>query len=246
MNKRLFALVAGAAPVSWAAGGHGPALDTVSVDVGDRLSLQRGARLFVNYCLSCHAADYMRYNRVARDLGLTDEQVLENLVFTGAKVGDTMQVAMPADQAKQWFGVAPPDLSVIARARGADWLYSYLRGFYLDSSRPMGVNNVYFKDVGMPHVLWELQGWQAATFEDVSDESGHVTRKFKGFELVEPGSMTPKEYDRAMRDLTNYLVYMGEPAQLERAALGPWVLLFLVIFTALAYALKKEFWRDVH
>ena len=251
MNKRLFVLIAGmvmaiVAPLSWAAGGQGPALAPAPVDVSDQLSLQRGVRLFANYCLSCHAADYMRYNRVARDLGLTDEQVLDNLVFTDAKVGDTMTVAMPMDQASRWFGKAPPDLSVIARARGADWLYAYLRGFYLDPSRPMGVNNLYFKDVGMPHVLWELQGWQAAKFENVEDEHGHVTRVFKGFELVEPGSMTPKEYDRAVRDLVNFLVYVGEPSALQRRELAPYVIAFLILFTILAYLLKKEYWRDVH
>lgn len=221
-----------------ASGGEHHPLDHVKVDVSDKASLQRGFKMFANYCLSCHGASYARYNRVAKDLGISDLILKENLIFTGLKAHDPMKVAMPADGAKEWFGKTPPDLSVIARSRGTDWLYTYLRSFYLDSSRPFGVNNAVFPDVGMPHVLWELQGWQEA----IKDEEGKVT----GFNLVEPGEMDPEEYDDAVRDLVNFLSYVGEPAQIQRAALGPWVLLFLVIFSILAYMMKKEYWKDVH
>jgi ubiquinol-cytochrome c reductase cytochrome c1 subunit len=235
------------APVlALASGGHGAHLDHVSVDIEDKASVQRGAKLFVNYCLSCHSAAYMRYNRLAEDLGLTEEQIRDNLVFTGQKVGEPMVVAMPEKSSKEWFGKTPPDLTVIARSRGADWLYSYLRGFYRDPSRPVGVNNVVFPDVGMPHVLWELQGWQEPVFTTVTTPDGHEERVIDRLELVEAGRLSPQEYDRAMRDLVNYLVYMGEPAQLKRAELGPYVLGFLLIFTILAYFLKREYWRDVH
>ncbi|MCB1737132.1 MAG: cytochrome c1, partial [Gammaproteobacteria bacterium] len=162
----------------------------------------------------------------------------ENLIFTGAKVHSPMHVAMPADGAKDWFGKTPPDLSVIARSRGTDWVYTYLRSFYLDPHKPTGTNNTVFKDVGMPHVLWELQGWQEAEH----DEHGEVTH----LKLVEPGAMQPEEYDAAVRDIVNFLAYLGEPAQLDRSRLGPWVLLFLLLFSFLAYLLKKEYWKDIH
>lgn len=249
MKKSLIALI-GLLPVmvpmlASAAGGHGPALDHVRIDVTDQPSLQRGAKLFVNYCMGCHSADYVRYNRTAADIGMTEDQMLDNLVFTGVKVGETMKINMPKDEAKEWFGKTPPDLSVISRSRGADWLYSYLRGFYRDDSRPVGVNNVYFPDVGMPHVLWELQGWQKPVYKEVKHGEKTV-QEFDGFEQVAEGALSPKEYDRAMRDLVNFLVYIGEPAQLHRKHYGPYVLGFLVVFTILAFLLKKEYFRDVH
>lgn len=220
------------------AGGSGVRLDKAHIDLSDQESLQRGARLFVNYCLSCHSAQFQRYNRMARDLGLTEDEVKENLMFTTDKIGDTMQVAMPTEQSEVWFGTAPPDLSVVARARGVDWLYTYMRGFYVDEKRPFGVNNTVFPDVGMPHVLWDLQGMRTARLDDL----GHV------IELSEPqgGTMSSEEYDHAVRDLTAFLSYVGEPIQLERRQLGIWVLLFLAVFFVISVLLKKEYWKDIH
>ena len=229
-----------------AAGGGGYHLDRAPIDLSNQASLQRGAALFVNYCMGCHSAEYQRYNRMARDIGLTDEQVKENLIFTGAKVGDTMQNAMPKENAKRWFGAAPPDLTVIARARGVDYLYTYLRTFYLDESRPYGVNNAAFPAVGMPHVLWQLQGWQKPVYETVKDASGEDKQVIEGFEIVTPGSMSPSQFDSAMADLVNFMAYIAEPIQLERKRLGWWVLGFLVICFAVFYPLKKEYWKDVH
>ena len=229
-----------------AAGGHGPELKKVHVDITDKASLQRGARLFVNYCMGCHSLQFMRYNRMGRDLGLSDEQLSENFIFDDAKVGGLMTNAMPKEKAERWFGKAPPDLSVISRARGADWLNGFLKGYYLDPDKPTGMNNIVFKDVGMPHVLWELQGTQEAVFRQEKDENGELKDVFDHFEPVAEGSLTPREYDRAVRDLVNFLVYAGEPSALERRELGPYVIGFLLLFTMLAYFLKKEYWRDVH
>ncbi len=225
-----------------AAGGH-VHLDQANIDPTDQASLQRGAKFFVNYCLGCHSAKYQRYNRMAQDIGLTEEQVKANLMFTTDKIGNTMEIAMSPADANKFFGTTPPDLSLIARSRGVDWLYTYLRSFYIDESRPTGVNNVVFKDVGMPHVMWELQGWQKAIFKE-NEHGGDPI--FERFELVKPGSMTPEEFDTAIRDLVNFLDYVGEPYKLERQRLGVKVLLFLAIFFVLAYLLKKEYWKDVH
>ncbi len=225
-----------------AAGGH-VHLDQANIDPTDQASLQRGAKFFVNYCLGCHSAKYQRYNRMAQDIGLTEEQVKANLMFTTDKIGNTMEIAMSPADANKFFGTTPPDLSLIARSRGVDWLYTYLRSFYIDESRPTGVNNVVFKDVGMPHVMWELQGWQKAIFKE-NEHGGDPI--FERFELVKPGSMTPEEFDAAIRDLVNFLDYVGEPYKLERQRLGVKVLLFLAIFFVLAYLLKKEYWKDVH
>jgi ubiquinol-cytochrome c reductase cytochrome c1 subunit len=232
----LFALVL--SPVAaWAAAAQ-VRLDHANVDLGDTPSLQRGARIFVNYCLSCHSAAYMRYNRMGHDLGLSDELVKENLLFAADKVGDLMKAVMPADDAKAVFGVVPPDLTVIARARGADWLYTYMRSFYRDEKSYSGWNNTVFPHVAMPHVLYEWQGQQRAVF----DKDG----KFERFELERPGRMSAKDYDAAMRDLTNFLVYMGEPAKLVRYRLGVFVIGFLILLLIFAYLLKKEYWKDVH
>ena len=222
-------------------------LDEANIDPRDKASLQRGAKLFVNYCLNCHSASFMRYNRVGKDLGISDKLVKENLIFSDDKVGDLMKVAMPVEDGASWFGTPPPDLSVIARAKGAgsegaNWLYTYFKSFYVDESRPFGVNNTVFKDVGMPHVLWELQGMQKLLNPKEVNEHGAAPE----FALVSTGSMTADEYDTAARDLTNFLVYMGEPSKLKRLGLGGWVLAFLVFFFFVAYALKKEYWKDVH
>lgn len=227
-----------------AAGGEHVVLDKAPINLNNQESLQRGARLFVNYCLNCHSANYMRYSRL-EDLGLTEAQIKDNLLFTSEKVGDTMRVAMPVADAKAWFGKAPPDLSVEARARGADWLYTYLRGFYRDDTRPTGWNNVAFSNVGMPHILWELQGQQALKVEAHVDGDGNKTETHR-LVLDKPGSMSPAEFDGAMADLVNYLVYMSEPSQVQRKNLGVVVLLFLGLLFVVAYYLKKEFWKDVH
>jgi len=218
---------------AYAAGG-GVHLDEVEIDITDQASLQRGAKTFVNYCLSCHAASFMRYNRMAKDIGLTEEQLKDNLMFASDKVGDTMTIAMRPQDAKKWFGVTPPDLSVISRSRGTDWLYTYLRTFYLDDAKTMGTNNVAFKDVGMPHVLWEQQGYQAMSHET------------HALELETEGKLSKTEYNQLVADLVNFLAYVGEPSKLQRMALAKWVLLYLVIFLLVAYPMKKAFWRDIH
>lgn len=224
-------------------------LDHAPINTHDNASLQRGAKLFVNYCLNCHSAGYMRYNRLT-DLGLNDKEILDNLVFTGGKVGNLMKIAMDPKDAKVWFGAAPPDLTVIARSRaseagsGADWLYTYLRTFYRDPARPTGWNNTTFPNVGMPHALWELQGEQELKTEKVRAD-GYETTMEKP-ELVKPGKLSPLEYDRTVADLVNYLVYMGEPAANSRKSIGLIVLTFLSVLIFLVYAMKKEFWKDVH
>ncbi len=247
MRKTIAALVLGWLPlVTLAAGGGGVALQKANIDPTDQASLQRGAKLFVNYCLSCHSAAFQRYNRMGKDLGLTDQEVKENLMFAADKVGETMDVAMSKTDAEVWFGTAVPDLSLVARSHGVDWLFSYLLSFYEDPARPLGVNNRVFPDVGMPHVLWELQGMQRPVYEEHVDHDGHKAQKFVGFETVREGSMSEKEYKQAVRDLVNFLAYVGEPAKLQRQSLGVWVLLFLVVFSVVSYALKKEYWKDVH
>jgi ubiquinol-cytochrome c reductase cytochrome c1 subunit len=253
MKRRLLAWLPALAlgtlltPAALAVGGHGGELEKADISLDNEASLQRGAKYFVNYCQNCHSAGFMRYQRMAEDLDLTQDQVQDNLMFVpGKKFGETMTVAMPRDQAESWFGVMPPDLSVVARSRGVDWLYAYLKGFYLDDSRPFGVNNLVFDKVGMPHVLWELQGWQKPVYKTVEGPDGETHEVIEHLEVVEPGKLNEADYDRAVLDLVNFLAYMGEPVQSERKRIGVWVLLFLVVFTALAYLLKKEYWRDVH
>lgn len=228
------------------AAGGGVALDKANIDIKDTESIKRGAKLFVQYCHNCHSASLMRYSRIAADMGMTDEEITEQLITTGAKVGDTMGIAMEPEDAKAWFGTAVPDLSVISRARGVDWLYTYLRSFYRDESRPWGVNNVVFKDVGMPHVLWELQGLQEPEKNMVVNDDGAEEEVITGFKLVEKGKLSPQEYDATVLDLVNFLAYLGEPSKLQRQALGKWVLAFLAIFLVLVYLLKREYWKDVH
>jgi len=232
-------------------------LDRMPADVNpnDPISLQRGAQVYVNYCLGCHSASYMRYTRL-QDLGLTEQQIRDNLIFTGAKVGDLMTTGMAPKDAREWFGAPPPDLSVIARSRsshagsGADWLYTYLRGFYRDPSRPTGWNNTVFPNVGMPHILYALQGEQVLKTEVVSiprGNKGEVEKhEVQKLVLEKPGAMKPAEYDRLVADLVNFLAYVGEPAKQFRTQLGIYALMFLGVLFALAYALKKEYWKDVH
>lgn len=218
---------------------EGPKLDHAPINPNNQESLQRGAKLFVNYCLSCHSAAYMRYNRLS-DLGLSEGQIKSSLMFATDKVGDTMTIAMNKKDAKAWFGAAPPDLSVQARAyaNGADWLYSYLRGFYRDDTRPTGWNNTIYDKVAMPHVLWQLQGQQILKVDEKTETHTLV--------LDKPGLLSPAEYDEAVADLVNYLVYMGEPAKSKRLHLGLIVLLFLGLLFVLTYYLKKEYWKDIH
>jgi len=245
MKSKLFAILIALLPLTASASGPAVPLDKAPVNVNDKLSLQRGARTFINYCLNCHSANYMRYSRL-QDLGLTEEQIRDNLLFTAEKVGQTMSIAMRPADGKKWFGATPPDLTVIARSRTPDWLYTYLRSFYRDPSRPTGFNNTVFPSVGMPHALWELQGEQVAHFKKETGHDGKEHEVFERFELVKPGKMTKPEFDAAMGDLVNYLVYMGEPAQAQRKQLGIIVIFFLLGLTVLAYYLKKEFWKDVH
>ncbi len=241
MKKLIIAFLLAMAPMLGLAAGAGPHLDAANIDLGDQASLQRGAKYFVNYCLSCHSAKFQRYNRMARDLGLTEDEVTKNLMFTTDKIGDTMNIAMNPNDAEKWFGVAPPDLSVLIRARGVDYVYTYLRSFYLDDTRPFGVNNVVFPSASMPHVLWKLQGSQKAVFKK---EGEHEV--FERFEQVTPGTLSTEEYDQVARDLTAFLSYVGEPIQLKRQQLGVWVLMFIAVFFVLAYLLKKEYWKDIH
>lgn len=215
------------------------------IDVGNKASLQRGAKYFVNYCMSCHAASYSRYSRVGSDLGLSDALVKENFIFSDKKVGETMTVALREDMAKDWFGKMPPDLSVIARSRGVDWLYNYLKTFYLDESRDLGVNNLRFENAYMPHVLWELQGWQKPVYKTVVAD-GKEKQVIDHLELVKPGKLSPEEYDQVVRDLVGFMSYLGEPAQLTRKKLGFWVLMFLGLMIVISYMLKKEYWKDIH
>lgn len=235
------------------AAGTGYPLDHAPVDLSDQASLQRGAKYFANYCMGCHSLSYLRYSRLARDLDLTEEAVEENLVFTRdeqgkpAKIGSLMTNAMDKAYGENAFGVAPPDLTLVTRTRphGADWLYTYLRTFYLDESKPWGVNNAVFPNVAMPHVLWGLQGWQRPVFEDVVDEAGQAHQVVVGVERITDGRLTPEQFDQVALDLTNFLVYAAEPAKLVRYQVGAWVLFFLVIFAVVSYFLKKEYWRDV-
>jgi ubiquinol-cytochrome c reductase cytochrome c1 subunit len=208
-------------------------------DVRDQASLQRGARLFFNYCVGCHSLKYMRYSRIAEDLGLSEQEVMQNLDFTGARFDDPVISHMPADSASKWFGKAPPDLSLEVSAKTADWVYTYLNSFYLDPHSPIGWNNTALPNAAMPFPLWELQGMQTAVMKPGTDE-------VEKLELAKPGKLTPAQYQQATRDLTSFLEYASEPAALQRHHYGIWVLLFLAFFTLLAAMLKKEYWKDVH
>lgn len=221
--------------------------------ITDMAALQNGAKLFVNYCLNCHAASFARYNRM-RDIGLTEEQIKQSLIFTGAKVGENMNVAIAAKDAKEWFGGQPPDLTLIARSRadgakgsGADYLYTFLRHFYRDETKATGWNNAAFPNVGMPHVLWELQGQQRAVFVDLPDphDAKKTVHTFKGLEPITAGTLSADQYKTAVADLVAFLQWMGEPAQASRVQLGVWVLLFLAVFTIFAWRLNAAYWKDV-
>ncbi|EGQ7832950.1 TPA: cytochrome c1 [Vibrio vulnificus] len=228
------------------AAGAGVPLDKANVDLSDKASLQNGAKLFMNYCFACHSTQYQRYERVADDLGIPADLMKENLMFNPeSKIGDLMVNAMPPKQAAAWFGAPPPDLTLVARVRGADWLYTYLRTFYVDPSRPFGVNNLVFPSVGMPHVLEELQGIPSPVY-GTKVVDGKEIKVVVGVESDGSGELSKGEYDKAVLDLVSFLVYSGDPVKLERHALGWWVMAFLVLFTVVVVLLKKEYWRDVH
>jgi len=249
--KKIIAVLAFVPALAMAAGATFP-LDRAPDRSTDMAALQNGAKLFVNYCLNCHSASAMRYNRL-KDIGLTDDQIKQNLLFTGEKVGDLMKNTMSAKDAKTWFGAVPPDLSVIARARaseagsGADWLYTYLRTYYKDDSRPTGWNNMVFPNVGMPHVLWELQGVRDAKFVEEKDQhdASKTVHKFAGFEKVTDGTLDQAAYDNQVGDLVAYLQWMGEPAQNTRKRLGVVVLIFMALLATLAWRLNASYWKEV-
>ena len=251
MKKLILILVAafGIATGAHASGGEEVVWDKAPNNVNDLPALQNGAKLFVNYCLSCHSAAFMRYNRL-RDIGLSDQQIKDNLLFATDKVGETMKASLDPKQAKEWFGANPPDLTLIARSRsghggtGADYLYTYLRTYYRDPTKATGWNNLAFPNVGMPHVLWQLQGEREPQFE-TREEHGHQVKVFKGWKQISPGTMTPLEYEQAIGDLVGYLQWMSEPAQNTRVRVGVWVLLFLGVFTIIAWRLNAAFWKNI-
>ncbi len=247
MRKLIIASILLMAPaLAPAAGGHAVHLEDANIDLSDQASLQRGAKYFVNYCMGCHSLQYMRYNRMAADIGIDEVELRQNLILDGSKPGDLMTNAMRPEDGEKWFGTAVPDLTLVTRWRSPDWLYTYLKTFYTDNARPYGVNNLVFPDVGMPHVLAPLQGVQNPVFEEKEGPDGEMVKQVVGIEPGQAGTMTAEAYDEMVRDLTNFLTYAGEPMKLERQRLGIYVLLFLGLFFILAYALKKEYWKDVH
>ena len=232
--------------LSWALAVSGDIpLQQANIAAHNTASLQRGAKYFVNYCLSCHSAKYSRYSRVGDDLGIPQKDVEKYLIFTEQKVGDLMTVSMTDEESLQWFGATPPDLTLVARSRSPDWLYTYLKSFYVDEERPMGVNNALFHNVAMPHVLWELQGWQKPVYKTITHADGTHTTKVIGFEPLTRGTLTTEEYEHMLLDLVAFMAYLSEPTASKRKSMGIWVLLFLFILLGLAYALKHEFWKDV-
>lgn len=228
---------------SFAAGG-GAELEPANIDPDNTASLQRGARNFMNYCAGCHSAQYVRFNTIGKDLDLSEQQLVDNLMFNAQKTFDTIQASMPTEDATRWYGVAPPDLSLMARARGADYVYNFLKGFYLDPASPTGVDNRVLEGTSMPHVLWELQGFQRATFSEHTEE-GVTTRTLDGFERATSGMLDDKAYDEFVRDTVNFLAYIAEPIRSDRRKLGVWVLMYLVVFLVIAVMLKKQIWKDV-
>jgi ubiquinol-cytochrome c reductase cytochrome c1 subunit len=224
-------------------GGHaseGLMLEEANIDLTDAASLQRGAKHFVTYCLGCHSLKHIRYQRMALDFDVDAKQVLKDIAPEGASIYDQLHTAMNGHDAEKWFGIKPPDLSLVGRSRGADWLYTYLKGFYEDASKPLGTNNTAFKDVGMPNVFWQLQGLQKPMIKQVDGKE-----VIESLLVVQPGKLSAEEFDLLVTDLVNFLVYVGEPIQLERERLGKYVLLFLLVFSVLAYKLKKEYWKDI-
>lgn len=236
-------LLAGAAQ----AAGGGPLPFHFEPDTANLSAVQRGARDYMAYCSGCHSIKHLRYNRLAADAGIPEDLLERYLMFTSNKVGDPILSAMPADKAAKWFGQAPPDLSLTVRQRTPSWVYSYLMSFHLDPSRPNGVNNLVLPGASMPHVLGELQGWQRAVYREETDpHSGESHKVFDRFELVVPGRLEPKAYEKRVADLTTFLAYASEPGKQRRIAIGKWVMVYLALFAVLAWLLKREYWRDVH
>ncbi len=219
-------------------------LEPADIDPGNVASLQRGARNFMNYCSGCHSAEYVRYNTIGKHLELSEEQLIDNLMFNAEKTFETIRAAMPADDAARWYGTAPPDLSLMARAKGADYIYNFLKSFYVDPASPTGVDNTVLAGTSMPHVLWELQGYQKANFSQHT-EDGVTTEVFEGFEPVVAGSLDAEDYDEFVRDTVNFLVYIAEPIRGERRVIGTWVMIYLLVFLVIAIMLKKQIWKDV-
>jgi len=221
---------------------EGIKLEDADVDLTDKESLQRGAQHFVTYCLGCHSIKHMRYSRMAYDFGVDNKKILKDIAPEGASIYDQLHSAMNAHDAEKWFGIQPPDLSLIARSRSPNWLYSYLKGFYIDPTKPpLGVNNTVYKDVGMPNVFWQLQGQQEPVYKTVDGQ-----KVIDRLVLREPGKLSEQEFDRLVNDLVNFLIYVGEPVKLERESMGKYVLFFISMFLVIAYLLKKEYWQDVH
>jgi len=271
MKKLIAVLALAMVPFAgMAAGGGGVPLQQANIDLNNHAAIQRGAKLFVNQCMGCHSAKYVRY-KLFTNVGLTEDDIKDNLMFAGGKTGDLMKIAMPEEDAGKWFGAPAPDLTLTARIRhgGPDWIYTYLKGFYVDPSRPMGVNNTLFPNVGMPHVLWDMQGIQepvyryevhhdghsVAAFDTEAAADAYVKEQGEGYRLervvaslkmAQQGSLTSAEYDQVARDLATFLTYISEPMKLERQRMGVWVILFLTVFTVVAYLMKKEWWKDVH
>lgn len=243
--KKLMFILALLLPGAAFAAGSGYPLDKAPIDLTDKASLQRGAQLFMNYCLGCHSMQYQRYKRTFDDIGVPEELGQQYLQFTGEKVTDYITRAMPEEASANWFGNAPPDLTLVARVRGPDWIYTYLRTFYVDESRPFGVNNKVFPDVGMPHVLQSLQGTPRETTEQAMVD-GEMVDRYVGIKSDGDGALSPGEYDQAIADLVNFLEYTGEPSRLESERIGKWVLVFLAVLFVFVFLLKKEYWREVH
>ena len=227
-----------------AAGGGDEQMDEAFIDPDNIPSLQRGAKNFINYCSGCHSAQYVRYNTIGKHLQLSEEQLVNNLMFNAVKTFETMRAAMPAADAERWFGTPPPDMSLIARAKGADHIYNFLKGFYIDPDSPTGVDNRVLAGTSMPHVLWELQGYQKAVFSEITDEYG-TTNHFDGFAKVTAGMMNAEEYDDFVRDTVNFLAYIAEPIRSDRRRLGKWVLIYLFVFLIIAWMLKNQVWKDI-
>lgn len=244
MMKRFLMALAFLLPATVLAAGYSGPLDKANIDQSDTASLQRGAQIYMNYCLGCHSMDYQRYSRTFEDLRIPADLGEEFLRFTGDGPGAHKSSAIDRDAASEWFGLAPPDLTMVARVRGADWLYTYFRSFYEDDSRPFGVNNEVFENVGMPHVLQELQGVPRKTYERRMVD-GEMREVYVGIKSDGSGALSDEEFDQAMLDLTNFLVYTGEPMVLERQRMGMFVIGFLLVLLVLSILLKKEYWRDV-
>ena len=233
-----------AAGPGFAAGGGSGHMESANIDPDNIASLQRGARNFMNYCSGCHSAQYVRYTTIGKHLELSEEQLIDNLMFNAEKTFETIQTSMTSEDARRWYGNAPPDLSLIARAKGVDYLYNFLKGFYTAEDSPTGVDNLVLAGTSMPHVLWELQGFQKAAFTEHS-EGGVVTLEFDHFEPLTAGSMSTEEFDEFVRDTVNFLAYIAEPIRSERRVIGTWVMIYLIVFLIIAIMLKKQIWKDV-